>query len=558
MKSRIWRAMGAIVLIAILLFGAMTMGMLYPFFTEQIEGALDDELRTIAAALEQSGEEILPSLGEANADSRLTWISEDGEVLFDSRSDAQSMENHLHRPEVEQALQKGVGGSIRRSDTLGVRTIYRALRMGDGSVLRISEDQSSIAGLLLRLLPFFAVMLCLTFFLIALVSKRVTQRIVQPINALDLNAPADNVTYPELTPLLKRMAEQMRSIDRYIAELTAQKTEFAAITQNMREALLLLNARGEIVFLNHSATEMFGVEREKCEGQYLLALSRNMRLSEALEAAKRGESFSEVMERNGRQYQLIASPVQKDGEVTGVVLLLPDISARVAAEKSRREFTANVSHELKTPLTIILGYAEIMENGIAGEDKLREFAGRVHQEAERMLAMIEDILKLSRLDEGRLPDIPRPVALKALCERVARRFEEPAKAADLTIRVEGEEAEVQGQETMLEEVVTNLVDNAVKYNRPGGSVEITIARSTDGVRLCVRDSGVGIPKEYQQRVFERFFRVDQSHSDSVKGTGLGLSIVKHAAALHRAEVTLESQVGKGTAISLRFPLPDQL
>ena len=551
MRSKIWRSMALTAVLAVLLFAILSMALLYSVFTARTERELDHEANMVAAAMEGGAE--LSTLAATHPDGRMTHIAQDGSVLFDSDAEAGEMENHLERPEIQQALTSGTGSSTRQSDTLGEMTIYRAIRLDDGTVLRVSGTQKNVLGMVLQLIPAFLALIVVTVILSALASRQATKRIVAPVNALDLDHPLDNDVYEELSPLLKRMDDQRKRIDETVSALTAQRNEFAAVTSNMAEALVLLNARGEVLSVNRAAEKLLGLPRSVCEGKYLLALNRNFQLSEAMEAALRGENAEQEMEMNGRHYRCVASPVKDEGRVSGAVMLIPDVTDRFLAEKARREFTANVSHELKTPLTSILGYAEIMQNGVAGEDKLRQFAGLIHAEATRLIQLVEDILKLSRLDENRLPDDRRRVSLKGLCEEAASRLAPEAEKRGVSIKVEGGECAMEGSPSMLGELVYNLLDNAVKYNRENGSVVALLEENADGSRsLTVSDTGVGIDPADQEHVFERFFRGDRSRS-SEGGTGLGLSIVKHAALAHGAKVSLSSKVGKGTSIRVDFP-----
>ena len=551
MRSKIWRSMALTAVLAVVLFAILSMAALYSFFTARTQSALDGEARLIATALEGGAQ--IDALAAVYPEDRVTLVGSDGSVLYDSDAEAGEMENHLERPEIQQAFATGSGESTRQSDTLGETTIYRALLLEDGTVLRVSGTQQNVLGMVMQLIPAFLALIVVTIIISALTSRQATKRIVSPVNALDLDHPLDNDVYEELSPLLKRMHEQRQRIDETVAALTAQRNEFATVTENMAEALLLLNARGEVLFVNRAAEKLLGLSRTECEGKYLLALNRNFQLSEAMEKALHGENAEEEMEMNSRHYRCVASPVLDDGRVTGAVMLVPDITDRFRAEKARREFTANVSHELKTPLTSILGYAEIMQNGVAGEDKLRQFAGLIHSEATRLIRLVEDILKLSRLDESRLPDDRRRVSLKGLCEEAAARLAPEAARHGVVIRVEGNECALEGSPSMLGELVYNLVDNAVKYNREGGFVTVSLEEAADGGRsLTVADTGVGIDPADQPHVFERFFRGDRSRS-AEGGTGLGLSIVKHVALAHGAKVSLESEVGKGTSIRVDFP-----
>ena len=551
MRSKIWRSMALTALLAVLLFAVLSMAALYTFFTSQTELQLDHEANMVASAMEGGAD--ISALAAAYPDGRMTHIAQDGSVLFDSDAEAGEMENHLERPEIQQALTSGVGSSTRQSDTLGEMTHLPRHQVGrrhGAARLRHAEER---AGHGVAAHPRVSGADRRAVILSALASRQATRRIVAPVNALDLDHPLDNDVYEELSPLLKRMDDQRKRIDETVSALTAQRNEFAAVTSNMAEALVLLNARGEVLSVNRAAEKLLGLPRSVCEGKYLLALNRNFQLSEAMEAALRGENAEQEMEMNGRHYRCVASPVKDEGRVSGAVMLIPDVTDRFLAEKARREFTANVSHELKTPLTSILGYAEIMQNGVAGEDKLRQFAGLIHAEATRLIQLVEDILKLSRLDENRLPADRRRVSLKGLCEEAASRLAPEAEKRGVSIKVEGGECAMDGSPSMLGELVYNLLDNAVKYNRENGSVVALLEENADGSRsLTVSDTGVGIDPADQEHVFERFFRGDRSRS-AEGGTGLGLSIVKHAALAHGAKVSLSSKVGKGTSIRVDFP-----
>jgi len=554
MRNRIWRAMALTALLSVLAFGVLSMGVLYRFFAARTAAALDSDLGIISAALE--GGAGVEALARANADARVTLVLADGTVLFDSRERASDMGNHLDRPEIRDALETGSGASVRRSDTLGEQTIYRARRLRDGSVLRVSGTQKSVLGLLLQILPLFLFLIVVTGSLSALLSRRTTARIVKPLNELNLESPLDNDVYEELSPLLTRMHVQNARIQGYISEQTAQRREFAEITRGMAEALVLLNARGEVLFVNRAAEELLGTSREQGEGRYLLALTRNFQIASAMEGALAGAGTEKDTEIAGRRCRVAANPVRAGDAVTGAVMLIHDVTDRFLAEKARREFTANVSHELKTPLTAILGYAEIMQNGVAAEDMLREFAARIHEEATRLIGLVEDILKLSRLDENRLPNDRRPVSLRELGVQAAARLKPEADRRGVSIAVEGGDCPVVGSQSVLSELVGNLLDNAVKYNRPAGRAVVRLSEFPGGAReLVVEDTGIGISPEDQEHVFERFFRADRSRSDE-GGTGLGLSIVKHAALAHGASVRLESEPGVGTRVTVRFPAKD--
>ena len=552
MRSKIWRSMALTAVLAVLLFAILSMALLYSVFTARTERELDHEANMVAAAMEGGAE--LSALAATHPDGRMTHIAQDGSVLFDSDAEAGEMENHLERPEIQQALASGVGSSTRQSDTLGEMTIYRAIKLDDGTVLRVSGTQKNVLGMVLQLIPVFLALIVVTVLISALASRQATRRIVAPVNALDLDHPLDNDVYEELSPLLKRMDDQRKRIDETVSALTAQRNEFAAVTSNMAEALVLLNARGEVLSVNRAAEKLLGLPRSVCEGKYLLALNRNFQLSEAMEAALRGENAEQEMEMNGRHYRCVASPVKDEGRVSGAVMLIPDVTDRFLAEKARREFTANVSHELKTPLTSILGYAEIMQNGVAGEDKLRQFAGLIHAEATRLIQLVEDILKLSRLDENRLPADRRRVSLKGLCEEAASRLAPEAEKRGVSIKVEGGECAMEGSPSMLGELVYNLLDNAVKYAGAGGQAALSLSLRGERILLTVRNTGTPIPPEHLPHLFERFYRADSSRSREQGGYGLGLAIAQAVVSAHRGTISVASDNVQGTVFSVSFPI----
>ncbi len=555
MKKKIFRNMLGITLVAVLLCTALILGVLYQFLSGRTWQALKNEAAYLKAALHLYEDDLdylkqIPATGE---NPRLTFISPDGTVLYDSQSDAESMENHLSRPEIAQALEKGEGRSMRSSKTIEEKTFYYAMRLEDGTILRLGSTQRSIFGLLLGLTGLIALAIALTLLVASFLARRMTRSIVQPINEMNLEEPEKSKVYDELAPLLLRLSRQKDQIERQMRELSRKQQEFNAIIDNMSEGLVLLNTRSCIVLLNHSAKAAFCVD-DSCIGKNVLALSRSFSLQGAARRAAEGKPSEAFLQMDGRAYQLLANPVRSAGEtVTGVVLLVLDITERHNAEKMRREFTANVSHELKTPLTSISGYAEIMKNGLAKQEDTREFSRRIYEESARLIALIEDIMKLSQLDEGSSLPERQWVNLLSLSQQVCQRLMPRAAERGVSFFVSGQPMEVRGVSQILDEMIYNLCDNAIKYNRKGGKVEVTVGRQEERPFLRVEDTGIGIPPEHQDKVFERFYRVDKSHSKETGGTGLGLSIVKHGALYHDAKIELESQVGQGTRITIWFP-----
>lgn len=554
MKARIHRSTVCIVLAALTAFGTLLSVGLYFVFSSHFQAQLEHELSLLTAVLEEVADPdvVFDRWSAGDPSMRLTLIASDGQVLDDTIADPLQMENHAGRPEVAEALRDGAGASRRSSTTLGTMTFYVARRLSDGRVLRLSGTQQSVFSVLLGALACVLLAMPLCLAVSWLISGRTTKAILAPIDALDLDHPTENEIYDEFTPLLARLSAQNRRIDSQMRELARRQREFNAITENMSEGLMILNARAEILTMNRSARTILRVGDADYTGQYALSLHRSPELMRALQAAEQGQSASELMRTGGRVLQLIASPVLENGAVSGILLLIPDVTERVEAERTRREFSANVSHELKTPLTAILGYAELMQGGLVPPDDIPRFSGRIHAAAQRLLQLVEDIIHLSRLDEN-APVETSAVNLAGVAASVCDRMTPQAEAAGIPLRRQLEDVQIEASPRMLDELLTNLIDNAVKYNRPGGDVTVEVAPLDGGARLTVRDTGIGIAPEHHERIFERFYRVDKSHSREIGGTGLGLSIVKHIAAFHHAQIDVDSVPGSGTAITVRFP-----
>ena len=525
------------------------MGFLYDYFGGVEENQLRDELSLAAAAVEDGGTDYLSQL---TADRyRLTWIAADGSVLYDTRTDAESLENHASRAEVSQALTTGTGESTRYSSTLMEKTMYYAQRLDDGTVLRISISRATVGMIAVGMIQPLLIVLIVALILSGLLARRLSRRIVDPLNSLDLEHPLDNDAYEELSPLLKRIHRQHVEIQTQLRELREKTDEFTQITGSMREGLVLLDEHGSILSINAAAQTLFGADAQ-CVGKDFLTVERSHEISAAIQAAA-GDGHSEVRtERAGRVYQFDISRITSDGKLLGTVILAFDITEQEFAERNRREFTANVSHELKTPLQGIIGSAELIENGMVRPDDLPRFVGHIHAEAARLVTLIDDIIRLSQLDEGdAMPT--EPVDLLAVSQEAAENLHDAAAARDVTVSVTGQPSVIPGVRRLLYEIVYNLCDNAIKYNRDGGRVDITVAHDAGGSSITVADTGIGIAPEHQSRVFERFYRVDKSHSKASGGTGLGLSIVKHAVQYHHGRIELESTPGTGTTIRVVFP-----
>ncbi len=549
MTKRIFRAtllVGVAVLIASL---ALVMGVLYSYFGRVQESQLRDELSLAAVGVEKNGTDYLRALQSHQY--RITWVRADGTVVYDTQVDAETMENHAQRQEIQQALAAGEGESSRYSSTLLQKTVYYAQRLPDGTVLRLSAVRVTAGGLVLNMLQPILLVLAAALILSGVLAGRLARRITEPLNRLDLEHPLENDTYEELAPLLRRMEHQRRQIDRQMGELRQRSEEFDQITGSMNEGLVLLDEAGAILSINPAARRLLDADGD-CVGQDFLTVDRDVTMSDALrQAAEQGHSEFRG-ERNGREYQFDVTRIQTEGRTAGTVLLVFDVTERAFAERNRREFTANVSHELKTPLQGIIGSAELLENGMVKQEDVPRFVGHIRAEAQRLVTLIGDIIRLSQLDEGE-PMPTEPVELLAVAREVAENLRSAAEARNVTVEVTGTPATVSGVRRLLYEIVLNLCDNAIKYNTEGGRVEVEVAQDGGTAAVTVRDTGIGIPPEHQSRVFERFYRVDKSHSKASGGTGLGLSIVKHAVQYHHGVIQLKSEVGKGTEIRVTFP-----
>ena len=549
MTKKIFRSIVLVAVCALLASLLLIMGCLYDYFMGLQSQALRDELTFAASGVSQSGEGYLDTLSSSQY--RLTWIAADGMVLYDTQADAASMENHASREEFQQALATGEGESSRYSQTLLEKTIYVAKRLPDGTVLRISVLRQTLAVLLLGMLQPVLVVALAAVILSALLARRLARRIVEPLNAIDLDHPLDANAYDEVAPLLRRIERQHRQIDDQLLELQRKTDEFTHITQSMPEGLVLLDNKGAVLSINPAARKLFGAE-DSCVGQDFLTLDRSLDVTQAIARAKDAGHSETRAELSGRIYQFDISRIDSGGETIGAVLLCFDITERETAEQARREFTANVSHELKTPLQGIIGSAELIENGMVKPEDMPRFIGHIRTEAQRLVALIADIIRLSQLDEG--VEMPKEnVELLSLAGEVAEDLRPAADKRSLTISVDGQTAVVFGVRRLLYEMLYNLCDNAIKYNRPDGSVRIHVESRAQDAVVSVLDTGIGIAPEHQSRIFERFYRVDKSHSKASGGTGLGLSIVKHAALYHGGKLELESQPGRGTEIRVTLP-----
>ncbi len=550
MTKRIFRSIFLVALGVLAACVVMTIGALYSYFSSLYTAQIRAETGYLASAMERLDLSYLEEIGRE--EHRITWIAADGSVLYDSVADAESLENHGSREEVEEALASGVGESTRYSSTMAEQTYYYAMRLSDGTVLRVSGEQYTPWTLALNMGWQICLIALAAMALSLLLASRVAKAITKPINAIDLDNPEQTDAYEELTPLLQRLVRQRQQIQSQMEALAQKQREFTTITENMSEGLLVIDQNAEILSYNGSALRLLGAE--KVEGHpHVLTLNRSEKFRTAVEQALAGEHSEMLLNLNSRICQLIANPVQEQNRLVGVVIMILDVTEKEERERLRQEFTANVSHELKTPLTSISGFAEIMQNGLAKEEDMRRFAGNIYSEAQRLIALVNDIIRLSQLDEEASPEERVEVDLAAAAKAVAERLEDAAARQKVSLTCQLAPAAVTGSPQILDEMIFNLCDNAIKYNVSGGSVTISTGLGEEGRPvLTVADTGIGIPLQDQSRVFERFYRVDKSHSREIGGTGLGLSIVKHAAAYHNAQVKLESTPGKGTTVTVTF------
>lgn len=556
MKKRIFRNIFLASLITAVLTGGLVLVAQYHIFADRIFTELASECSYVEAGLSQAADETA-YLDSLSTGSRITLIQPDGTVVFDSVSDVGSLDNHGTRPEVAEALESGSGSSSRFSDTQLIQNFYYAKLLPDGRVLRIATSQKSVLGIVGSMVPPLLGVIVVILILSVVFSRVAAKAIVSPINSLDLMNPLGNATYDELAPLLTKMERQRREIAARMAALSEKQREFTAVTVNMREGLILLDAEDRILTINGSAAAIFGADGKTIAGSHVLMLNRSVALQQALENAKAAGAGDATLIKGAKTYQVLASEVQDNGATVGTVILILDITDKVAAEQIRREFSANVSHELKTPLTSISGYAEIMRDGVARPEDTKRFAAKIFDESAQLMSLIDDIIRLSQLDEKEsLPEFVT-VDLRAVCQDVCARLRPQADKAHVTMNVDCKDASVRGIPKILEEIVRNLVDNAIKYNRKNGSVTVTLSETAGRAMLRVADTGIGIPEEHLSRVFERFYRVDRSRSKQIGGTGLGLSIVKHSVETHGATMKLESGIGKGTTVTITFPAAER-
>ena len=551
MTKKIFKAIALVAGIMLIACLLIIVDCLYEYFCSVQENELKDMLDVASKAVSSDGSSFLTRLKSNRF--RLTWIAADGSVIYDTQTG--ELENHMERAEVKEAMQNGEGESRRYSSTLMEKTIYYAKRLDDGTVLRISTSSATAGKLLLGMLRPIVIVLIAALVLSLILADRLAKRIVEPLNALDLDRPLENDAYEELSPLLNRINRQHMQIARQLEDLNKKKDEFEQITESMQEGLVLLDQKGTILSINKAARSLF-LANEECIGKDFITIERSYGVISAIQQAVRSGHAEERMEQGGRIYQLDITRIESAAKPVGAVILSFDITEQENAEQNRREFTANVSHELKTPLQGIIGSAELIENGMVKPEDMPRFVGHIRTEAQRLVTLIADIIRLSQLDEGH--ELPMEgVDILCVASDAAAQLKAAAEAKHISMSIEGEACTVYGARSLLYEVAYNLIDNAIKYNRENGVVDIKVSRENKKVKLTVSDTGIGIAPEHQQRIFERFYRVDKSHSKASGGTGLGLSIVKHAVQYHHGEIKLKSELNKGSEITVALPEMEQ-
>lgn len=550
MKNKIFRALVALAAMAVLVASGLITFLVSQDYFNETKKELAQEARYISMGLESGGNDFLNKIAAENGSNvRITLIDKDGIVLFDNQAEAKTLENHAMRQEIMEAVAVGAGEAERFSDTLDKTTYYYAVRLEDGKILRLARTIDSIYKSVLQMLPIMGGIVIVVAFLASIVARRVTFNLIKPLDQVNLDEPLDNETYDELAPFLTRIAKQKRQLSKNLKKLRGKQEELTIITNNMNEGLVLLNGQQNVLFINESAAKIFGFSAKEVIGRNILTVDRAQEVQDLLQKVSQAGKGEGLYEKDGHFYQLSGSSVNGSGSV----ILIYDVTEKMTAEKLRREFSANVSHELKTPLQSILGYAEIMKNGLVKDEDKQRFLERIHAEAGNMIELIQNIMELSRLDENKTLDEFEDVDLLKLAQSVTLRLKHKAQTKGVTLNVNGSNACVCGVQSILSEVLYNLVDNSIKYNKDNGKVDVKVQDGSDEVTVSVSDTGIGIGAVDRERVFERFYRADKSHSKEIGGTGLGLSIVKHGVLFHKGRVELESEPGVGTTITFVLP-----
>lgn len=548
MTNKIFRSIVSVAMVVLVASLFIASSFLYDYFNRSQVNQLKEELSLVAENVDKVGTEYFENFDSSIF--RFTLVSSDGSVLYDSQAKAGEMENHLEREEISEALKDGSGSSARYSSTLTERTFYEATRLENGNVLRISVSQITVGALILGMLPAICAIILISVVVALIMSHKMATAIVKPLNKLDLENPTEIETYEELTPILTKINKQHKQITRQMQDLRRMSDEFEQITNSMNEGLVLLDDKETTLSINAAAKKLFGVDSDVV-GRNFLTVDRSADMRHAIEKALKGKHGEFREERNGNEYQFVVNRTESEGKTVGVVILCFDVTETAFAERNRKEFTANVSHELKTPLQSIIGSAELLENGLVKPEDTERFVGNIKKEASRLVALINDIIRLSQLDEDSEP-ATESVDLYELSKEVVEALSASAAKRQVNLELKGESCVIKGIRRYLYEIIYNLCDNAIRYNRENGKVIIDVSQKDGNTVLSVADTGIGIPAEHQSRIFERFYRVDKSHSKETGGTGLGLSIVKHAVAYHGGKIKLDSTVNVGTTITVCF------
>ena len=555
MKKEIFKNMVTLSAVIVFLTSVLICAVLYNYNFSTMKRQLQEMTSFLAFMLDKGTAEDLNFTDfYHNTGNRITVIAQDGTVLFDNMSDIHNLENHLDRPEVKSAMETGYGEAVRMSGTIGKQTYYYAVKLNNGLILRLAFTTDTVYSTYFSILPYIILISLIVIAISMVMAVNQSYSLVAPINSINLDKPLESIVYEELSPLLLRINYLRKHLDRQIEEAREHQKQFETITNNMSEGLIILDRKGRILTINPGAINLLGSSGIEYSGKNILALNRSQKFQQIIDRVLGGSSSEDIIEKGERSIRIWTNPVVKDCEIQGAIMILQDVTEAQMAENFRREFSANVSHELKTPITVISGFAELIMNNMVKGDDIPVFAGRIYNEAKRLLKLIEDIIEISKLDEG-INDLTfEDINLFEVCENVAKSLGESAAKKGISVTLKGEPVIIRGVHRLIEQLVYNLVDNAISYNKENGKVMITVEKRDNKAMLEVKDTGIGIPKEQHGRIFERFYRVDKSRSKETGGTGLGLSIVKHAARYHRAEINLHSIVGKGTTITVSFPL----
>lgn len=549
MKKKISITMCLMTAVSVIITAVMISLVIYRKNYNEMKSMIRAEAEYISQAIDTEDINYLESVKNVTP-SRITWIDSNGNVIYDSAGE--NLSNHSDRPEIIDAVKNGSGESSRLSETFSEQTYYYAVKLTNGTILRMSDTTSSIYHDIFSALPYTVIVIAIIIILAIIVSNNETEKIIKPINELDLDNPSNNLKYDELAPLLRRIEKQNSDIEKYISELKAKQVEFETVTENMSEGLIIINQKSTILSCNKSAVAILGGGEYNYISKSVFDLNHSKNFVDAVENAVVGKHDETALTINNRSYMVITNPVKHFDKISGAVIIIIDVTEKESREELRREFSANVSHELKTPLTAISGFAEIMKDGWAKPEDYQMFALKIYNETQRLINLIEDIIKLSRLDENKIEITKESVDMLVLAKDAAARLSSKAKDKNISVTVNGDHGNITGVRQILDEMIYNLCDNAVKYNKKNGKVEVIVKDYISNVSVTVKDNGIGIPAEDLDRVFERFYCVNKSHSKESGGTGLGLSIVKHGAIFHKAKINIDSTLGIGTSIEIIF------